>query len=82
MSFPTKRKTSFCCRMKNRKSLRTIVFWFHAAVWRLSPVGQQSPSAPQPSASQNTYSQMPPQAPAPSIEDMPAEDEESNDLPF
>ena len=57
--------------------------WYNdVRVWRLSPVGQQSPSAPQPYAPQNTYSQMPPQAPAPSIEDMPAEDEESNDLPF
>ena len=47
--------------------------WYNdVRVWRLSPAGQAA-SQPQP------YSA--PQAPAPSIDDMPAEDD-SNDLPF
>ena len=47
--------------------------WYNdVRVWRISPSGQPSRSA----------SPMPEQAPAPSIEDMPAEDDSSNDLPF
>ena len=47
--------------------------WYNdVRVWRISPSGQPSRSA----------SPMPEQAPAPSFEDMPAEDDSSNDLPF
>ena len=50
--------------------------WYNdVRVWRLSPAGQAA-SQPQPYSAPQA-----PQAPAPSIDDMPAEDD-SNDLPF
>ena len=50
--------------------------WYNdVRVWRLSPAGQ-AVSQPQPYSAPQA-----PQAPAPSIDDMPAEDD-SNDLPF
>ena len=50
--------------------------WYNdVRVWRLSPAGQAA------SQSQPYSAPQAPQAPAPSIDDMPAEDD-SNDLPF
>ena len=55
--------------------------WYNdVRVWRISPVNQVQTAAPEP-APQVTYGAMPEQAPAPSIDDMPAE-EGFNDLPF
>ena len=52
--------------------------WYNdVRVWRISPVGHDAPAAfPAPD-----YGTQPQQAPAPSLDDIPAEDE-SNDLPF
>ena len=55
--------------------------WYNdVRVWRISPVNQVQTAAPAP-APQVTYGAMPEQAPAPSIDDMPAE-EGFNDFPF
>lgn len=67
--------------------------WYNdVRVWRISPAGQvqQAPQAayqpaPQPSYHQapgQGYGAQPQQAPAPTLDDMPAEDDGSNDLPF
>ena len=63
--------------------------WYNdVRVWRLSPAGQApaapaAPAAPvQQPAPQVSYHAAPEQAPAPSLEDMPAEDDGFNDLPF
>ena len=54
--------------------------WYNdVRVWRISPAGQSRPQAAAP-APQVSYGAAP--APAPSLEDMPAEDDGSNDLPF
>lgn len=59
--------------------------WYNdVRVWRITPKNQApvaSPAAPQP-APQANYGAIPEQAPAPSIEDMPAEEDDTNDLPF
>lgn len=59
--------------------------WYNdVRVWRITPKNQApvaSPAAPQP-APQANYGAIPEQAPAPSIEDMPAEEDNTNDLPF
>lgn len=58
--------------------------WYNdVRVWRISPAGQ--PQAPAPVAAApapQSYGAVPEQAPAPSLDDMPAEDDSSNDLPF
>ena len=52
--------------------------WYNdVRVWRISPAGQAAQQPRQYQAPQD----LPPQAPAPSIDDLPAEDG-SNDLPF
>ena len=52
--------------------------WYNdLRVWRVSPAGK-SDAPVQPVSRED----IPVQAPAPSIEDMPAEDDGSNDLPF
>lgn len=56
--------------------------WYNdVRVWRISPAGQVAAPAAAP-VQQSSYGTPPPQAPAPSIEDMPAEDDGSDDLPF
>lgn len=63
--------------------------WYNdVRVWRISPAGQSAPAqqayqAPQnfASAAQPNYGTQPQQAPAPTIDDLPADDP-SNDLPF
>lgn len=59
--------------------------WYNdVRVWRITPKNQApvaSPAAPQPAPKAN-YGAIPEQAPAPSIEDMPAEEDDTNDLPF
>ena len=57
--------------------------WYNdVRVWRITPLNQ-APAAPvQQPAPQAAYGAVPEQAPAPTIEDMPAEEDESNDLPF
>ena len=59
--------------------------WYNdVRVWRITPKNQApvaSPAASQP-APQANYGAIPEQAPAPSIEDMPAEEDDTNDLPF
>lgn len=61
--------------------------WYNdVRVWRITLKGQAS-VAPSPDQSrqpapQANYGAIPEQAPAPSIEDMPAEEDDSNDLPF
>ena len=59
--------------------------WYNdVRVWRITPKNQApvaSPAVPQP-APQANYGAIPEQAPAPSIEDMPAEEDDTNDLPF
>ena len=55
--------------------------WYNdVRVWRISPAGQVAAQAAAP-VQQPSYGVPPLQAPAPSIEDMPAEDD-GNDLPF
>ena len=52
--------------------------WYNdVRVWRISPAGQAAPQPRQYQAPQDLL----PQAPAPSLDDLPAEDD-SNDLPF
>jgi len=53
--------------------------WYNdVRVWRISPAGQASA----PSPARPVAASAPEMAPAPSIDDMPAMEDESNDLPF
>lgn len=58
--------------------------WYNdVRVWRISPAGQSQAQAPVAAApAPQSYGAVPEQAPAPSLDDMPAEDDSANDLPF
>ena len=56
--------------------------WYNdVRVWRISPVGEQAPQRPAVQNDFQGYGAPPQQAPAPTLDDMPAEDGD-NDLPF
>ncbi len=61
--------------------------WYNdVRVWRITPAGQTAPAVQAPAGygynpQQQGYGAAPVQAPAPTIEDMPADDSQ-NDLPF
>ncbi len=57
--------------------------WYNdVRVWRITPDGQSAPARQQASqAPQPNYGAQPQQAPAPTIDDIPA-DNQDNDLPF
>ena len=58
--------------------------WYNdVRVWRITPAGQPQAQAPVAAApAPQSYGAVPEQAPAPSLDDMPAEDDSANDLPF
>ena len=54
--------------------------WYNdLQIWRIAPAGQ---AAPAPAASAPAFGAQPPQAPAPTFEDIPAADGTEEDLPF
>ena len=56
--------------------------WYNdVRVCRITPAGQPQ-AQPASQVARESFPPMPEQAPAPSIDDMPAEDDSTNDLPF
>ena len=70
----------------NLKSREFNGRWYNdLQIWRLAPAGAVQPTAPQPAAAapayEPAYGAAAPQAPAPTLEDMPGDNPE-DDLPF
>ena len=64
----------------NLKSREFNGRWYNdLQIWKIAPAGVQPAAPAQPAPQVAAY---PPQAPAPTIEDMPAETDEGEDLPF
>ena len=69
----------------NLKSREYNGRWYNdLQVWKIAPAGAQPAAPAQPAQQARPVPQAPayPVAPAPTIEDMPAESEEGEDLPF
>lgn len=63
----------------NLKSREYNGRWYNdLQIWRIAPAGEQPAPAARPAAQAPVY----PQAPAPSLEDMPADSGPGEDLPF
>ena len=67
----------------NLKSREYNGRWYNdLQIWKIAPAGDVQPAAPARPAPQAQAPVFAPQAPAPTIEDMPADPEGEEDLPF
>ena len=69
----------------NLKSREYNGRWYNdLQIWKIAPAGAQPAAPAQPAPQARPVAQAPayPQAPAPTLEDMPAESEGAEDLPF
>ena len=67
----------------NLKSREFNGRWYNdLQIWKIAPAGDAQPAAPARPAQQAQAPAYAPQAPAPTIEDMPADSEGEEDLPF
>ena len=69
----------------NLKSREYNGRWFNdLQIWKIAPAGAQPAAPAQPAPQARPVAQAPayPQAPAPTLEDMPADSEGAEDLPF
>ena len=85
LEYPDGNFTAKACLSFNLKSREYNGRWYNdLQIWKIAPAGAQPAAPAQPAPQARPAAQAPayPQAPAPTLEDMPADSDGAEDLPF